>query len=455
MDHRQVVATWTPAPPWPNIGDNMLTHEQNEILTRVGRGTPMGTMMRRYWHPIAISAELPDRDGDPIVRKLLGDTFVLFRDTSGRVGVMDEGCLHRGASLALGRVEEGGIRCIYHGWKFDVEGKLLETPNIPDERIKDRLRANVFPVREQSGLIWTYIGPKDKQPPFRRFAYDDVPDTHHTVVRVNIPSNYLQNWEGGTDSSHVSILHSNVTRPGWLAQGGSTPSGPKDFVSAAWDDMAPKLEIEDTTFGFHYAGIRRSGTEGSFNVRVVPLFLPYGRMIPLPGFESTILEVPTDDENTSTYLVDLSVGEPLSVEARLRRSGFGPHNYRNHDFIVDPQQHYGQDRQAMREKRSWTGLEGLTQEDATVTISQGAIYDRTTEHLVSSDAAVARLRKRLLEAVEICMAGGDPPGSMVEDMRGVRCVDQDLKSGLPWRALARGHVALSAKTAAKSATQTA
>jgi nitrite reductase/ring-hydroxylating ferredoxin subunit len=421
----------------------MLSHEQNELLTRVGRGTPMGTTMRRYWHPIALSAELPERDGDPIVRKLLGDTFVLFRDTAGRVGVMDEGCLHRGASMALGRVEEGGIRCIYHGWKFDVEGTLLETPNIPDERIKERLRGNAYPVREQSGLIWTYIGPKDKQPPFRRFAYDEVPDTHHTVVRVNIPSNYLQNWEGGTDSSHVSILHSNVTRPGWLAQTDSKTALPQDFVSAAWDDMAPKLEIEDTTFGFHYAGIRRTGREGAVNVRVVPLFLPYGRMIPLPGFESTILEVPLDDFNTSTYLVDLSVRDPISVEARLRRSGFGPHNYRDYNFIVDKDQHYGQDRQAMREKRSWTGLEGLTQEDATVTVSQGAIYDRTTEHLVSSDAAVVRLRRRLLQAVEVCMAGGDPPGALAEDMTGVRCVDQDLDVGQPWRALAPGHIAAS------------
>ncbi|VTU13179.1 Phthalate 4,5-dioxygenase oxygenase subunit [Variovorax sp. SRS16] len=420
----------------------MLSHEQNELLTRVGRGTPMGTMMRRYWHPIAISAELPERDGDPVVRKLLGDTFVLFRDTQGRVGAMDEGCLHRGASMALGRVEEGGIRCIYHGWKFDVEGKLLETPNIPDERIRERLRANAYPVREQSGLIWIYIGPKDKQPPFRRFAYDEVPETHHTVVRVNIPSNYLQNWEGGTDSSHVSILHSNVTRPGWLAESKAQAAHLQDFVSSAWDDMAPKLEIEDTHFGFHYAGIRRTGQEGMTNVRVVPLFLPYGRMIPLPGFESTILEVPLDDFNTSTYLVDLSVDAPISVEARLKRSGFGPHNYRGYNFIVDKAQHYGQDRVAMREKRSWTGLEGLTQEDATVTVSQGSIYDRSTEHLVSSDAAVVRLRRRLMQAVEVCMAGGDPPGALVEDMTGVRCVDQNLELGRSWRALTPGHMAL-------------
>ncbi len=125
----------------------MLTTEQNERLTRVGKGTPMGTLLRRYWHPIALSTELPGRDSDPIVRKLLGERFVLFRDTEGRVGVMDEACLHRGASMALGRVEEGGIRCIYHGWKFDVTGKLLDTPNNPDPRFRERCVRRCIPCR--------------------------------------------------------------------------------------------------------------------------------------------------------------------------------------------------------------------------------------------------------------------------------------------------------------------
>jgi phthalate 4,5-dioxygenase len=348
--------------------------------------------------------------------------------------------------MALGRVEEGGIRCIYHGWKFDVQGKLMETPNIPDHRIRDRLRANAYPVREQAGLIWTYIGPKEKKPPFRRFMYDEVPDTHHTVVRVNIPSNFLQNWEGGADSSHVSILHSNVTRPGWLNNSSSGQGRPSDFVSAAFDDTAPKFDIEDTRFGFHYAAIRDAG-DGRVNIRVVPQFLPYGRVIPLPGFESTILEVPIDDFNTSTYLVDQSQSEPLTVEARLKRSGFGPHNYRDHSFIIDKANHFGQDRRAMRERRSWSGLDGLTQEDATVTVSMGPIYDRSTEHLVASDAAVVRLRKRLLQAIEICMAGGDPPEVLQEDMTGVRGVDQDIDAGRSWRELVPGHIAESGASA--------
>ena len=221
----------------------MLSKEQNEILTRVGKGTPMGRMMRRYWHPIATSAELPEPDSDPIVRKLLGEKFVLFRDTAGQVAVMAEQCLHRGASMALARVEEGGIRCIYHGWKFSVDGTLMDTPNHADPRVRQRLRATVYPVRERSGLIWTYIGPREKEPPFRHFAFDDVPPTHRTIIRVNVAANYLQMWEGGTDTSHVSILHSNVTRPGWLSGEGQGAGEGRlaDFVKPAWDDMSPSL----------------------------------------------------------------------------------------------------------------------------------------------------------------------------------------------------------------------
>jgi phenylpropionate dioxygenase-like ring-hydroxylating dioxygenase large terminal subunit len=419
----------------------MLTTEQNELLTRVGKGTPMGTMMRRYWHPIATSDELPQADGDPIVRKLLGETFVVFRDTSGQVGVIDEKCLHRGASMSLGRVEEGGIRCIYHGWKFSVTGALLDTPNHADGRVRERLKANAYPVREQSGLVWTYIGPKEKEPPFRRFAFDEVPDTHRTVIRVNIASNYLQMWEGGTDTSHVSILHSNVTRPGWLS--GSNREVKEgdltDFVKPAWDDMSPKLDIENTAFGFHYAGVRKTGTDGKSNARLVPLFLPYGRIIPLPGFCSTILETPLDDHHTATYLIDSSELGPLDVQQRLKRSGFTDKNYRDRTFIVDPANGYGQDREAMRARRSWSGLDGLTQEDATITISMGAVYDRSTEHLVAADAAIVRLRKRLLEAVERSEAGGDPFGVDIEDLTRMRAFDHDIDADRSWRELARDH----------------
>jgi phenylpropionate dioxygenase-like ring-hydroxylating dioxygenase large terminal subunit len=404
----------------------MLSKEQNEILTRVGKGTPMGRMMRRYWHPIATSAELPEPDSDPIVRKLLGEKFVLFRDTAGQVAVMAEQCLHRGASMALARVEEGGIRCIYHGWKFSVDGTLMDTPNHADPRVCQRLKATVYPVRERSGLIWTYIGPREKEPPFRHFAFDDVPPTHRTIIRVNVAANYLQMWEGGTDTSHVSILHSNVTRPGWLSGEGQGAGEGRlaDFVKPAWDDMSPSLEIENTRFGFHYTGIRKNGD--GFNARLVPLFLPYGRIIPLPGFWTTVMEVPMDDEHTASYLVDASEKAPMDLQARLRRSGFTAANYSDNTFKAIDVNRYGQDRQAMREKRSWSGLDGLTQEDAAITLSMGPVYDRTAEHLVAADAAIVKLRQRLLESLAAEESGSDPIGLNIADLSGMRALDQDV-----------------------------
>jgi phenylpropionate dioxygenase-like ring-hydroxylating dioxygenase large terminal subunit len=419
----------------------MLSQEQNETLTRVGKGTPMGRMMRRYWHPIATSAELPEHDCDPIVRKLLGEKFVLFRDTAGQVAVMAEQCLHRGASMALARVEDGGIRCIYHGWKFSVDGSLMETPNHADQRVRQRLKATVYPVRERSGLIWTYIGPKEKEPPFRRFSFDDVPATHRRVMRVNIATNYLQLWEGGTDSSHVGILHSNVTRPGWLGNADVDDFAIKDMVRDAWDDTAPKLEIENTAFGYHYVGVRKlSSQEGSTNVRLTPVFMPTGRIIMHPNFYATVFDTPLDDEHTATFLVDASDSVPLDLEERIDRSGLRDERfYQDLSFHADENNRWGQDRQAMREKRSWSGFHGLTQEDSVVALSMGPVFDRSSEHLVAADAAVVRLRQRLLDSVALSEAGEDPLGLNFEDMSHMTGFDRDLGPGESWRDLAAVH----------------
>lgn len=419
----------------------MLTQEQNETLTRVGKGTPMGTMMRRYWHPISTSVELPHPDCDPIVAKLLGEKFVLFRNSDGNVGMMDELCLHRGASMALGRVEDGGIRCIYHGWKFSVDGSLLETPNHADPKLRARLKARTYPVREQSGLIWAYIGPKELQPPFRRFAFDDVPESNRIVVRLNVPANYLQMWEGGTDSSHVGILHSNVTRPDWLKESSreSEDDDITDMIAEAWDDTSPTLEIENTDFGFHYVGIRKLKS-GKANVRLVPLFMPTGRIIIFPDFFTTVFDTPLDDEHTASYLVDASHTRALSLTERLKRSGLLEERfYKDNTFVASAHNGFEQDRAAMRAKESWSGFHGITQEDAVISTSMGPIYDRSTEHLVTADAAIVRLRQRLLESVRLSDAGESPLGLDIEDLTHMNGFDHDLDPGAEWRDHADGH----------------
>lgn len=421
-----------------------MKHDENELLTRVGKGTPLGEMLRRYWHPVCTSAELPAPDGDPLRTRLLGEQLVVFRDTHGQVGVMDELCLHRGASLAIGRVEEGGIRCIYHGWKFATDGTILETPNHPDPKLRQRLKAPAYPVVERGGLVWTYIGPKEHEPPFRRFAFEDMPDANRVVLRINVAANYLQCWEGGADTSHVTILHSNYARPSWALEGGKGPSGvADDMLVEAFNDTAPKLEIENTGFGFHYAGIRTApGEEGSKrNVRVVPIFLPYGRIIPFRDFSTWVFEVPQDDEHTSTYMIDAGPHVPLDRAARIRRSGLSERFYRDNNFAADWADGLGQDRQAMRERRSWTGFHGISQEDAIVSLSMGPRLDRTREHLVPADAAVMRLRRRVLDSLERFQAGEAPLAVGMEDMTRMRAFDTEWDMSTPWQEIAPDHAA--------------
>src|SRR5919204_5093292 len=190
----------------------MLSREDNERVTRVGPGTPMGNLMRRYWMPACLAEELPETDCPPVRVRLLGEDLVAFRDTQGRLGVLEELCPHRCASLFLGRNEECGLRCVYHGWKFDVDGQCVDMPNEPPEyEFKRRMRTRAYPVREWGGLIWAYLGPPGSMPELPQFEWAIVPDGHRYVSKRWQDSNYLQAVEGGIDSSHVSFLHSTVS----------------------------------------------------------------------------------------------------------------------------------------------------------------------------------------------------------------------------------------------------
>ncbi|HXP93053.1 MAG TPA: Rieske 2Fe-2S domain-containing protein, partial [Candidatus Binatia bacterium] len=244
----------------------MLPKEKNELLTRVGPGTPMNALFRRYWMPALLSSDLPDPDGDPKSFTLLGETYVAFRDSSGRVGVFDELCCHRSASLALGRVEDGGIRCIFHGWKFAVDGTILDTPNVADPSYKTRLRAPAYPVREAGELIWVYLGPKEIEPPFREYEYMRLPPSHRMVMRMTLDCNYLQIVEGGLDSTHVGILHRDLARS-FDEKPQELPDHLQSKRQELLSDLAPELDVRDTEFGFHYAALRRAN-DGTNNRHV-------------------------------------------------------------------------------------------------------------------------------------------------------------------------------------------
>src|SRR6185312_15319847 len=224
----------------------MMSREDNELMCRVGRDTLMGKTLRRYWHPLCQSTELPRPDCAPVRARLLGEKLVAFRDSTGKVGLLDEFCLHRGVSLALGRVEEGGIRCLYHGWKFTADGSLVDTPNHGDPRLCKALKANSYPAIEEGGIIWAYLGPKDRQPPFRRFPFMGAPPENRTIIRINVHANYVQMWEGGADSSHVGILHSNAARPGWMDRTFIANPDPLNPAAFPVEDNAPALEAQET-----------------------------------------------------------------------------------------------------------------------------------------------------------------------------------------------------------------
>jgi len=419
----------------------VVTKAENETLVRVGPGTPMGDLMRRYWHPVATSAQLPQADGAPLRTMLLGERFVVFRDSEGRVGMLDELCMHRGASLALGRVENGGITCLYHGWKFAVDGAILETPNHADPRVRQRLKAPAYDVIERSGLIWAYIGPKEHKPTFRRFAADEVPAENRQVLRINIKVNYLQLWEGGLDSSHVSVLHTNQARTSWAASRGL------DVDVNKWtpmDDPSPVFDVEDTPFGYHYSATRKlpPGRENEElrNVRITPAILPTGRIIRGPVADFLVWETPADDNSTSTYITVYS-GKPMDKQWVLGTLGLSdPRVWSedNPDYKASWENGFFQDRAAM--DTNWSGFKGIEQEDAAIGLSCGpGIFDRTKEHLVAADVAVVRVRRRLLQAVEMVKAGSLAPGAQLADMTAVTAPDVDVPAGSDWRALAPFH----------------
>jgi phenylpropionate dioxygenase-like ring-hydroxylating dioxygenase large terminal subunit len=402
----------------------------------------MGETMRRYWLPACASSQIAAPDSDPLRVRLLGENFVAFRDTSGQVGVLDELCMHRGASLALGRVEECGIRCLYHGWKFSVDGTIQETPNHSDARFRERFTAPAYPVHEQGGLVWVYLGPRERQPPLPGFPFMLAPEPNRSVIRVNVHANYLQLIEGGIDSSHVGILHSDSARPDWA---NTTPASRTDDYNPAAQlvgDLAPTLEIENTDFGLHYAAIRRVGDgRSTVNIRITPFILPFGRIIPPGTF--TVFEVPADDEHTSTFLCFFGP-QPVDRERVIKVLGLDdPTFWQESDctYRASWEDGFKQDRGRMRRRESWSGLHGLEQEDATISLSMGPIFDRSREHIVPADRAVIRARRLLFESMRRVERGEDPIGAFPEtDFARLNAPDQNISLDERWQGLVPDHV---------------
>jgi phthalate 4,5-dioxygenase oxygenase subunit len=420
----------------------MLNHADNERLCRVGPGTDMGALMRRYWIPALLSSDLPEPDGDPRRIQLLGESFVAFRDTSGNVGILDELCRHRGASLALGRVENGGIRCIYHGWKYAADGRVLETPNVADPNYKNHLKPKTYPAREAGGVIWVYLGKPAEQPAFVNWPFLQVPESNRVGVHFVVDCNWLGVLEGTLDSSHLSTLHSTPL----LHTAASELSFAKKTNHLQFD-TAPRLEVEDTDFGMHYAALRRvTGEDGVEQTRaMITGFVPPFTMVNPMG-DLLLFAVPMSDERTLFYHVFSDPvkkygEEPLRSE-QLRFIGADEETLARLGMTLDTcdspsracrQNNYHQNRAAMRAGH-YTGLHSFTQEDHAVIASAGAIRDRSTETLCASDAAIARLHRILLRACDDIREGRAPKG-FDADLSQIRASTGPLAPGQDWRTL--------------------
>ena len=383
----------------------MFTREENDRLTRVGTGTPMGETMRRYWLPALLSWEVSEPDGAPVRVRLLGEDLVAFRATDGRIGLIEEFCPHRRTSLWLGRNEENGLRCVYHGWKFDVSGQCVDQMNEP-RQFCSKIRVKAYPTCEVGGVVWAYMGPEGRQPAPPKFAWTQVPETHRTVSKVIEECNWLQALEGGIDTSHFTILHRALRLD--ARQPGVEPTTP------GVRGGAPKLEVDITDYGYRYFGIRPLGE--SQYVRGYHFIMPFTQLRP-PGPERKEVHghywVPMNDVTCMVWNFYYSYGEePIGDRASERYSGnaygthvdpktFRPHRNRANNWMIDRQ---------MQKTETFTGIDGINQQDRAVQESMGPIVDRTRENLGPGDRAVVATRRLLLEAVDAVERGEEPRG---------------------------------------------
>lgn len=419
----------------------MLSREDNELMCRVGPGTRMGEALRRYWVPILSSYQLPAPDCDPVKVELFGERFVAFRDSDGRVGLLDELCLHRSASLALGRVEKGGIRCLFHGWSFSVDGTVLETPNVSDPRFRARIKAKAYPVREAGSMIWAYVGPAELEPVFPHWSFFDQPPERLLTVTLVVPCNYVQLQEALLDSSHLTILHQDAFKKGSSID---FVSSVNSSTTAAVSD--PKVEVEDTDFGFYYAALRAATTpEGeSVTARVTGYVAPF-YCVNANG-DLLGLIVPIDDHRTLHHFVWWSDTKEISREPHstdlLRFTGLDEHTLHKCGLHPDtwhlpgkPSRlnNFNQDREGMR-NGSYSGLHVFFPEDAAVLTSSGEIRDRSKEMLAPADVAISRLYRTLLSLPK-AIQEGRPPLGLSADLHQVRGCNGVIDAGVRWQTL--------------------
>ena len=383
----------------------MITQAENNALTQTGAGTPCGEMMRRYWQPVALSEELPP-GGAPLKVRILGDELVLFRDDRDRPGLIGLHCAHRGTDLSYGRIENGGLRCLYHGWLYDIGGRVLEQPGEPGCGVnRHEIKHRAHPCQERGGVIFTYMGAGDP-PLLPNYEFLMAPEAQRHVTKAFYNCNYLQGNEGNIDPVHLSFLHQHLSdgRPALQRVVGG--SGQTDNALLG-RDVAPTIEVEVTDYGLRIYTLREAEA-GARYVRVTNFIIPnlaaFGGSTVGEGY-AVHWHVPIDDRTHWKYIFMFNRKRPIAPELREKNQADLSPDYR---FARNSINRYQQDRASMT-TQSFTGMGfNFQAHDAFATESQGAVQDRTEEHLVTSDKAIIAARKLIMNAINDVKAGRDP-----------------------------------------------
>ncbi|MGH3760074.1 Rieske 2Fe-2S domain-containing protein [Actinophytocola sp.] len=388
----------------------MLKRELNDLLTQTGPGTPMGNLFRQYWLPALLAEELPENDCPPVRVKILSERLIAFRDSDGRYGLIDEFCAHRGASLWFGRNEESGLRCPYHGWKYDVTGQCVEVPSEPENStFCATVKLTAYPLVKIGDVLWTYLGDPDTQPPLPEFEWVHVPAEQTYTSKRWQESNWLQAFEGGIDSSHVSFLHSAGLKNDPLFKGAKG----NEYNMR---DLRPYFEVAEADGGL-FVGARRNAEPGTYYWRITPWVMPAFTMVPPRGDHPVHghFWVPIDDYNCWTYSFDYHPVRALTeAERTAMMRGHGVHSENipgTYRPVRNKDNDYLMDRAAQARGETFSGIEGIAIQDASLQESMGPIVDRTKERLVSADAGIIKARQRLRKAVIALRDEGTvPPG---------------------------------------------
>ena len=429
----------------------MLSAANNELLCRVGPGTPMGELFRRFWLPAVLTSELT-ADGTPVRLRILGEDLLAFRDSDGRVGIVEPWCPHKLAPLYFGRNEACGLRCTYHGWKFDVAGRCVDMANEPkDSTYKNEIQLKTYPTREWGGVIWIYMGPPDLTPELPQLEWARVADDQRHLTRWLQRSNWCQGLEGEFDNSHVSSLHS------WQDLGKF--EGPlRAVIEAAQFDTAPNIEVKETEYGLITGARRRSPDPGQYHWMMAQWMMPTYSLVGNPGWpQGGRAWVPIDDYHTATFAFSyhgeraLNTAEIASIESgvafppRMKPGVFAlPDGYRidiclplanrENDHLLDRE---------LQRRVNFTGIHGANEQDRSIQENMpsvpgapmGAMVDRTREHLVATDLPGVTIRRRMIQAAKRLQKGEEPALPHQGDLYHVRSPGQRLSRSASFEAL--------------------